>query len=397
MSRLKRVMVATLLLMLTIISSLFPLVVKEPRVVEALSPLEAIETYKKEIVASARRTGVWASVTAAQLILECGNPMSDLATVDNNFFGIKWADSHAERYPGAYSVEYSTQEDYGNGYVTIMDNFTHFPNPADGITEHSVIWWNGAYQPELDILYDLNSSMDAFLREMGNGPYATDPSYYSKLRSIIDDNGLEELDKLAYPNGRKFCGFGENTVGEYSYPDDGYNSEDVENIATPEKDEETGEVNLVVKEEDLVGMFPEVFFKSDVKLPDKNSLTMYESDSMVLIKNSILESRSWNLLDGIRVAVVTLGLLLLMYAILIWVCYIFDRVNILFDISLVSLISLGIMHYTDNTDDRGVGSLHSDNIVKKEVLMILVGFFLISGSLFSFIIDVVYFANSVLK
>lgn len=55
-----------------------------------MSPLEAIEKYKKEIISSSRKTGVWASVTAAQLILESGNPMSTLAMEGNNFFGIKW-------------------------------------------------------------------------------------------------------------------------------------------------------------------------------------------------------------------------------------------------------------------------------------------------------------------
>lgn len=70
--------------------------------------------------------------------------------------------------------------------------------------------------------------MDEFLREMANGPYATYKGYYGKLRSVIDSNNLEELDKLAFPEGRKFCGFVESSVGEYKYPSDGYNGGDVE-------------------------------------------------------------------------------------------------------------------------------------------------------------------------
>lgn len=160
--------------------------------------------------------------------------MSKLATKDNNFFGIKWSKKHATRYPGAYAVSYSTKENYTGTMETVKAKFTHFPSPSDGITEHSIIWWNGYYQPELDILYDLDSSMDEFLREMANGPYATDPSYYSKLRSVIDKYDLEKLDKLAFPEGRKFCGFGDSSVGKYKYPDDGWNA--------------TGTVGEVVKE-----------------------------------------------------------------------------------------------------------------------------------------------------
>ena len=161
---------------------------------EKLTSLEAIEKYKSEIISSARKTGVWASVTAAQLILESGSgEMSGLATKDNNFFGIKWADKFESRYPGSYPVKYPTTEYYDGVAHKVLADFTHFPSPADGITEHSIIWWNGNYAPELKILYDLDSSMDEFLKEMGDGPYATDPAYYTKLRNVIDKNNLEEF------------------------------------------------------------------------------------------------------------------------------------------------------------------------------------------------------------
>ena len=44
--------------------------------VDANSPREVIEKYEKFIVASARKTGVWPSVTAGQMILESNNHFS---------------------------------------------------------------------------------------------------------------------------------------------------------------------------------------------------------------------------------------------------------------------------------------------------------------------------------
>lgn len=357
---------------------------------KAISPLEAIETYKKDIVASSRKTGVWASVTAAQLILESGNPMSKLATVDNNFFGIKWSDKFTTRYPGSYAVTYGTTEDFGNGLVAVKDEFAHFPSPSDGITEHSIIWWNGNYGPELEILYDLNSSMDSFLREMANGPYATDPGYYSKLRSVIDSNNLEELDKLAFPEGRKYCGFNGSFVGEYKYLDDGYNADDLKEISKSEKDESTGITYKIVEEEDLVGMYPSSFFEEDLEsidLPSYDSLTTLEKYRLEELKESYKENIEWKIWDTIRAIVIFIGLVLIVYSILFFACFIFDRVNVFFEISLISVISLGVLRYSDDDSSKGKGLVNKRGLIRIVSSCMFVGFFLISGSIFSIIMN----------
>ena len=361
--------------------------------VKAMSPLEAIETYKKDIIASARKTGVWASVTAAQLILESGNPMSDLATKDNNFFGIKWSSKHAERYPGAYAVNYSTLEDYGRGTVRVDANFTHFPTPQDGITEHSIIWWNGNYYPELKILYNLDSTMDEFLVEMANGPYATDKNYYSKLRKIIDDNNLEELDKEAFPEGRKFCGFGGNTVGEYMYPDDDLNQ--VSGVGNVVSDSETGKTYVLVKEKDLVGMYPESFLGDEafsVDLPSYDSLNTLEKANLANIEENILHQREWGIYDTIRVFTVFVGLCMLVYAVLILVAYLFDRSNNLIEISMISILSLGTLVFSDDEErDNNWHHVNKSRLLKIEISLWLVGFFLVAGGVFRLVLKIAQF------
>ena len=95
-----------LLLILSLLINIVPCY----KVYAADNAIQAIEEYKSLIIASARKTGVWASVTAAQMIQECANPFGTLEKEGNNFFGIKWAESHATRYPGATYKEYSTRD-----------------------------------------------------------------------------------------------------------------------------------------------------------------------------------------------------------------------------------------------------------------------------------------------
>lgn len=198
----------------------------------ALTAESALEEHKEDIIKISRKTGVWASVTAAQFILEGGNPVSELATECNNYFGIKWNDKYKERYPGSYSVKYWTKEADDDGNLVPQPAwFTYFPTVRDGIVEHSVIWWNGYYESELDVLYDLSSSRDKFVNAVGKGAYATDPKYTYKLKKCIADYNLDELDKEAFPDGRKFCGNETKVVGTYDYPNDGYNSQEILDIS----------------------------------------------------------------------------------------------------------------------------------------------------------------------
>lgn len=358
---------------------------------KAVSPMEAIEQYKVDIISSSRKTGVWASVTAAQLILESGNPMSDLATKDNNFFGIKWAESYKTKYPGSYPVDYGTLEDYGGGEQSVVDAFAHFPTVSDGITEHSVIWWNGCYEPEIKILENLNSTMDQFLREVGNGPYATDKNYYSKLRRVIDDYDLEKLDKIAFPEGRKFCGFGDRNVGEFKYPDDGFNgsASDVGSTVT----EGNGLSYVIVKEEDLQGMYPRSFFLDESKgitLPSYDNLSLSEKENLNLIKSNFKEQNTWSVWDFLRVCSVFLGLCILVYGVMFIAGYLFDKSNNILDISLIAILSLGYLKFSDEDVDIK-GYVNRSRLIKIEIALFSVGFFLVGGGLFSVLIDIIWY------
>lgn len=360
--------------------------------VDANSPREVIEKYEKFIVASARKTGVWPSVTAGQMILESNNPFRKLEKEGNNFFGMKWSKRHEERYPGAFPVEYSTKENSNTSHqITTRAKFTHFPKAEDSITEHTIIWWNGMYKEEVKLLEDFNSTVDDFIKEVGNGPYATDAAYYKLLKNIINKNDLERLDKLAFPEGRKFAGFGDRTVGAYTYPNDGYNAEDVTNMGSVEKGS-NGNSYVVVKEEDLVGMYPKSFFldkHNNVDLPSYDSLSTEEKINLKSIKDGIIQNNSWSLWDTLRVFVVFIGLWVLIYAVLFITGYLFDKSNNILEISLINILTVGALQYSDEEYERR-GYVNKSRLFKIELALFLVGFFLVSGGMFNFIIDIIW-------
>lgn len=359
----------------------------KPKEVEAMSVDEALEKYKKDIIASCRKTGVWASVMAAQFVYESGNPLSDLAENHNNFFGIRWASKFATTYPGASEVSYS------NG------SFTHFPKPEDSITEHSIIFWNGYYPTELSLLKDLNSDRDSFLKAVGAGSYCpgNNGSYYANCKAIIDSRGFDEWDKLAFPDGRKFCGNGEDNVGEYSYPDDGYNSGDIENNpATETEEQEDGSTNLVLSEWDLVGMkeLGESKLGADqttIEMQSDASLGVAENYKVKTLGESITSSKEANIFEKLRVAVVFTGLCLIFYCVLLTMGTVFDRVNQFIEISIIGILTLGKLTYTDEAYAKGSsGYITGGRMLKLIAVTLVIGLFLVSGGIFS-IMSKLYF------
>lgn len=232
---------------------------------------------------------------------------------------------------------------------------------------------------------------------MANGPYATDKSYYSKLKSVIDKNNLEELDKLAFPEGRKFCGFGDRRVGSYKYPDDGYNGT-ASSVGSSEYDTKTGLSYVIVKEEDLVGMYPKSFFLDNsvsISLPSYDNLSIDERANLNLIKENYKMQNSWSIWDLFRILVVFVGLSILVYAVLFIVSFLFDRSNNLVDISLINVITLGKLEFSEEVQCPR-GYVNMSRLLKIEAALLLVGFFLVSGGVFVVMLDVITYVNSMI-
>ena len=136
---------------------------------------------------SQRKTGVPASVTLAQAILESDWGRSKLTREANNLFGIK-----AQRGPGTAGIyEINTWEVYGGQSVTVLAAFKAYTTLADSIADHGR-WFhdNSRYHGALLVRDDPR----AFAYAINAAGYATDPAYAPKLIGLMDRFNLYAYD-----------------------------------------------------------------------------------------------------------------------------------------------------------------------------------------------------------
>jgi flagellum-specific peptidoglycan hydrolase FlgJ len=136
---------------------------------------------------SQRKTGVPASVTLAQAILESDWGRSSLTRDANNLFGIK-----AQNGPGTAGVyEAPTWEVYGGRSATVVAAFKAYQSLSDSIVDHGR-WFhdNSRYADALAVQDD----PQAFAYAINAAGYATDPAYAPKLIGLMDKFNLYAYD-----------------------------------------------------------------------------------------------------------------------------------------------------------------------------------------------------------
>lgn len=165
-----------------------------------LSERDAVKRAGKLFTDDQKKTGILASVSMAQFILESGYGRSELAQGANNLFGMKchlsgntWSGSS---WDGKSKYTKKTQEQNRDGsYVTIVADFRKYPCMEDSIADHSA-YLLGAKNGDR-LRYDrLKGCMDyrKAARIIKDGGYATSHSYAEKLCSIIERWNLTQFD-----------------------------------------------------------------------------------------------------------------------------------------------------------------------------------------------------------
>lgn len=137
-----------------------------------------------------RKTGVPASLTIAQAILESGDGNSTLAQQANNLFGMKGKGP-------AGSIRLPTRE-YKNGeWITLHTDFRKYHNWAESVADHSNLFINGVSWNR--DLYRGVIGKDGITAsyEVAKAGYATDPDYAQKLVKLITDHQLIKYDNIA--------------------------------------------------------------------------------------------------------------------------------------------------------------------------------------------------------
>ncbi|MCL5958157.1 MAG: glucosaminidase domain-containing protein [Chloroflexi bacterium] len=137
--------------------------------------------------ASERETGVPASVTIAQAMLESDWGKSGLSKTANNYFGIK-----ATGKGGTAGVVWMNTWEVINGQnVTVNAPFRAYKSMADSFVDHGKFFVENARYA-----LALKSAGDsiAFAREIHRAGYATDPAYSDKLIGLMKKFNLLQFD-----------------------------------------------------------------------------------------------------------------------------------------------------------------------------------------------------------
>lgn len=137
--------------------------------------------------ASQRETGVPASVTLAQAILESDWGTSRLAYENANFFGIK-----ARERPGTAGVVwYDTWEVVNGRNVVLREPFRAYRTMADSFVDHGRFFLEN---PRYLSALAARGNAREFARRINAAGYATDPNYAEKLIRLMDRFNLYAYD-----------------------------------------------------------------------------------------------------------------------------------------------------------------------------------------------------------
>lgn len=156
--------------------------------------------------ADQKKSGILASVSLAQFILESGYGKSELAVNANNVFGMKkslsgntWGGSV---WDGVSVYAKKTSEWDGEKYVAVTADFRKYPDVEASIADHSA-YLLGAMNGKVKRYEGLKGCADygKAVQIIKDGGYATSPDYVEKLCSIIEKWGLTKWDAAETSTG----------------------------------------------------------------------------------------------------------------------------------------------------------------------------------------------------
>jgi LysM repeat protein len=139
-----------------------------------------IEAYKDLAISEMIRTGVPASITLAQGMVESDYGRSSLARVANNHFGIK---CHND-WDGATVRQHDDRRN---------ECFRRYKRPEDSFYDHSDFLRSGS---RYRFLFNLDpTDYKAWAHGLKRAGYATNPDYANMIIRKIEENGLYQFDR----------------------------------------------------------------------------------------------------------------------------------------------------------------------------------------------------------
>lgn len=142
---------------------------------------EYIATFEDVAVEEMNRSGIPASITMAQGILESAYGNSTLALKANNHFGIK---NKPDWKGETYSIGSSCYKKYNSVLESFKDHSNHIKSRK---------WY-------ADLFLLSHSDYKNWAHGLKKAGYAEDPKYAWSLISLVEKYKLNELDKLYVPS-----------------------------------------------------------------------------------------------------------------------------------------------------------------------------------------------------
>lgn len=175
-----------------------------------LSEREVVEKVGPLFTADQKSSGILASVSLAQFILESGYGKTELAQNANNCFGMKTSLSgntwKSSTWDGKSKYIKLTKEWDGSKYITISADFRKYATVEESITDHSA-YLLGAMNGSKKRYAGLKGCTDyrKAIQIIKDGGYATDPKYVDRICDIILRWNLTKYDmKVNIPEGEFF-------------------------------------------------------------------------------------------------------------------------------------------------------------------------------------------------
>ena len=149
---------------------------------------EYIEMYKDDAIREMIKSGVPASITLAQGILESGDGNSPLAVYAKNHFGVK---CHSGWKGKSMRLDDDAKDECFRKYETVYESFR----------DHSEFL---VTRSRYDFLFDLKiTDYKAWAKGLKKAGYATNPKYADLLIMLIEKNDLSQYDNYAKVPPRK--------------------------------------------------------------------------------------------------------------------------------------------------------------------------------------------------
>jgi len=151
-----------------------------------MTPKQFIEFVGNNAQHSMKQTGVPASVTIAQAILETGWGKHTIGSA-RNLFGIKGKGP-------AGTVKAPTKEYINGKWVTVLADFAKYDNFEQSITEHAKFFIRNR---RYTVALQFKKNPDRFAREIHKAGYATAPNYSDKLIALMKKYNLYQFDQFS--------------------------------------------------------------------------------------------------------------------------------------------------------------------------------------------------------